>query len=51
MRAQVDSPTFQAGLYDRRGVAMVNPAKLAWGLKRACTDLGVRVYEHTPPSP
>ncbi|MEK8172730.1 FAD-dependent oxidoreductase [Streptomyces sp. M19] len=26
------------------------PAKLAWGLKRACQDLGVRVYEHTPPS-
>ncbi|MET9257147.1 FAD-dependent oxidoreductase [Streptomyces sp. NPDC003717] len=48
VRAQVDSPTFRAGLWDRRGVAMVNPAKLAWGLKRACLALGVRVYEHTP---
>ncbi|EGX55954.1 oxidoreductase [Streptomyces zinciresistens K42] len=48
VRAQVDSPTFRAGLYDRRGVAMVNPARLAWGLKRACRELGVRVYEHTP---
>ncbi|MET9152350.1 FAD-dependent oxidoreductase [Streptomyces griseoflavus] len=48
VRDQVNSPTFEAGLYDRRGVAMLNPAALAWGLKRACLDLGVRVYEHTP---
>ncbi|MEU3946803.1 FAD-dependent oxidoreductase [Streptomyces sp. NPDC029526] len=48
VREQVDSPTFHAGLWDRRGVAMLHPAKLAWGLKRACLDLGVRVYEHTP---
>ncbi|MFR9795870.1 NAD(P)/FAD-dependent oxidoreductase [Streptomyces sp. MS06] len=48
VRGQVDSPTFLAGLYDRRGVAMLNPARLAWGLKRACLALGVRVYEHTP---
>ncbi|WP_225642005.1 NAD(P)/FAD-dependent oxidoreductase [Streptomyces werraensis] len=48
VREQVDSPTFLAGLYDRRGVAMLNPARLAWGLKRVCLDLGVRVYEHTP---
>ncbi|OQD56481.1 FAD-dependent oxidoreductase [Streptomyces phaeoluteigriseus] len=48
VREQVDSPTFQAGLYDRRGVAMLHPAKLAWGLKQACLRLGVRVHEHTP---
>ncbi|MFD8432412.1 NAD(P)/FAD-dependent oxidoreductase [Streptomyces coelicoflavus] len=48
VREQVDSPTFRAGLWDRRGVAMVNPAKLVWGLKRACLALGVRVYERTP---
>ncbi|GAA3376285.1 FAD-dependent oxidoreductase [Streptomyces sannanensis] len=48
VRAEVDSPTFLGGLYDRRGVAMLHPAKLAWGLKRACLDLGVRIYEHTP---
>jgi glycine/D-amino acid oxidase-like deaminating enzyme len=47
LRAEVDSPTFLGGLWDRRGVAMLHPAKLAWGLKRACVDLGVRVYEHT----
>jgi glycine/D-amino acid oxidase-like deaminating enzyme len=48
VRAQVDSPTFLAGLYDRRGVAMLHPAKLAWGLQRAAARAGVRVYENTP---
>ncbi|MEW2545694.1 FAD-dependent oxidoreductase [Streptomyces sp. NPDC047002] len=48
VRAEVDSPTFLGGLQDRRGVALVNPAALAWGLKRACLGLGVRIYENTP---
>jgi glycine/D-amino acid oxidase-like deaminating enzyme len=47
IRAEVDSPTFLAGLWDRDGVAMLNPAKLAWGLKQACLGLGVRIYENT----
>ncbi|MET7837695.1 FAD-binding oxidoreductase [Streptomyces sp. NPDC005356] len=47
-REQVDSPTFLGALYDRRGVAMLHPAKLAWGLKQACLDLGVRIHEHSP---
>ncbi|MFE0177395.1 NAD(P)/FAD-dependent oxidoreductase [Streptomyces sp. NPDC059002] len=48
LREQVDSPTFLGGLWDRDGVAMLHPAKLAWGLKRACLEKGVRIYEHTP---
>ena len=28
-------------------MALVHPAKLAWGLRQACLDLGVRIYEHT----
>ncbi|MFB6523850.1 NAD(P)/FAD-dependent oxidoreductase [Streptomyces sp. NPDC056401] len=47
VRAEVDSPTFLGGIWDRDGVAMLNPAKLAWGLKRACLELGVRIYENT----
>ncbi|MFJ8860843.1 NAD(P)/FAD-dependent oxidoreductase [Streptomyces sp. NPDC102451] len=47
MRAEVDSPTFLGGLLDRRGVAMLHPARLAWGLKEACLGLGVRIYENT----
>lgn len=50
VRAQVDSPAFLAGLWDHRGVALVNPARLAWGLRRACAEAGVRVYENTPAS-
>src|SRR5882757_6649345 len=48
VRAEVDSPTFLGGLYDKRAVALLHPAKLAWGLKRAAVRLGVRVYERTP---
>jgi glycine/D-amino acid oxidase-like deaminating enzyme len=48
VREQVDSPAFLAGLWFRRSVAMLNPAKLAWGLKRACVEAGVRIHEHTP---
>ncbi|MHA6763135.1 NAD(P)/FAD-dependent oxidoreductase [Streptacidiphilus sp. PAMC 29251] len=48
IRAQVASPTFLAAIWDKDGVAMVHPAKLAWGLKQACLDLGVRIFEHTP---
>ncbi len=47
VRAQVDSPTYLGALWDKDGVAMLHPAKLAWGLKRACEQLGVRVFEHT----
>jgi glycine/D-amino acid oxidase-like deaminating enzyme len=47
VRAEVDSPTFLGGLWDRRGVAMLHPARLAWGLKQACLGLGVRIYEHS----
>ena len=47
-RAEVDSPTYLAGLLDPRGTAMVEPARLAWGLREACLGLGVRVCEGTP---
>ncbi|MBK9714928.1 MAG: FAD-dependent oxidoreductase [Kouleothrix sp.] len=48
VRALVNSPTYLGALYDRAGMAMANPARLAWGLRRACLDLGVRLYERTP---
>ncbi|WP_406203595.1 FAD-binding oxidoreductase [Kitasatospora sp. NBC_01560] len=47
LRAEVDSPTFLGGLWDKEGVAMVHPAKLAWGLKDACLGQGVRIFEYT----
>lgn len=48
VRAEVDSPTYLGGLWDKDGAAMVHPAKLAWGLAEACRSLGVRIYERTP---
>ena len=48
VRAQVASPSYLSGLWDRHGTAMVEPARLAWGLRRACLQSGVRVHEHTP---
>ena len=51
VRAEVDSPTFLAGLWDRDGVAMLNPAKLAWGLKRACLGAGRARSTSTPRPP
>jgi glycine/D-amino acid oxidase-like deaminating enzyme len=48
VRAEVDSPTYLGGLWDRTGCAMLDPARLVWGLRQACLDLGVRLYENTP---
>ncbi|ADL44532.1 NAD(P)/FAD-dependent oxidoreductase [Micromonospora aurantiaca (nom. illeg.)] len=47
VRAEVASPTYLGGMWDRDRVALLDPAKLAWGLRRAALDLGVRVHEHT----
>lgn len=44
----VKSPFFIAGLTFPRHTALVNPAQLAWGLRKACLDLGVQMYEHSP---
>ena len=48
VRAEVDSPTYLGGVWDRDGCAMVDPARLVWGLRRACLSLGVRFYEQSP---
>jgi glycine/D-amino acid oxidase-like deaminating enzyme len=48
VQAEVHSPTYLAGLWDRDRVAMLDPARLAWGLREAVLRLGVRVYEDTP---
>ncbi|MST32456.1 FAD-dependent oxidoreductase [Acidimicrobiaceae bacterium USS-CC1] len=47
LRAEVDSPTYLAGRWDRDGGAIVNPARLAWGLRDACLEAGVRIFEQT----
>lgn len=47
MRAEVDSPTYVGGLWRIGRAALVDPARLAWGLKTAAEQLGVRIYEDT----
>jgi glycine/D-amino acid oxidase-like deaminating enzyme len=48
VRARVDSPRFLGGVLDRHSTALVDPARLAWGLRAACLRAGVRLYERTP---
>ena len=47
VRDEVHSPTYLAGLFSPDTCAIVHPAKLAFELARACTEAGVRIYEHT----
>jgi glycine/D-amino acid oxidase-like deaminating enzyme len=46
LREIVKSPFFIAGLNFPDHAALVNPVQLAWGLRKACLDFGVRLYEH-----
>jgi len=48
IRRQLNSPTLVGGLKFTTGNALVEPGRLAWGLRRACLDAGVRIYEQTP---
>lgn len=47
VRALVDSPRYLAGLLSDGETALVDPARLAWGLAAACRRLGVRMFEGT----
>ena len=48
VRAEVNSPTYLAGAWDAERTALVDPARLAWGLAAACERIGVRIVERTP---
>jgi len=48
VRAELNSPLFEGGLWSRRDSGVVHPGKLAFGLKRAAIALGVRLFEVTP---
>jgi len=45
MRAEVRSSTFLAGVLEPDDTALVDPARLAWGLSAAAESLGVRIHE------
>jgi len=48
VRAEVRSPTYLGGYWRRADCGVLDPAKLAWGLRRAALGLGVRIFEGTP---
>jgi glycine/D-amino acid oxidase-like deaminating enzyme len=48
VRAELDSPVFLGGTWYHDTCAMLDPARLARGLRQACLDAGVRIFEHSP---
>ena len=46
-QARVKSPLYKGALWDPDGTALVDPARLVWGLERACIALGVKIFENT----
>lgn len=47
IQARVKSPLYKGALWDPDGTALVDPARLVWGLERACMSLGVKIFENT----
>ena len=47
IQALVKSPIYEGALSDHDGTALVDPARLVWGLEKACLSLGVKIYEHS----
>jgi glycine/D-amino acid oxidase-like deaminating enzyme len=43
----IKSPMFYGALVDHDGTAMIDPARLVWGLEKACLSLGVEIYENS----
>ena len=47
IQARVKSQIYKGALWDQDGTALVDPARLVWGLERACIKLGVKIYENS----
>ena len=47
IQARVKSPIYRGALWDPDGTALVDPARLVWGLERACIKLGVKIFENS----
>ncbi|TPW77308.1 NAD(P)/FAD-dependent oxidoreductase [Schumannella soli] len=48
VRAEVNSPTYLAATWDKRGTLLAHPGKLALELARVAVGLGVEIFEHSP---
>jgi glycine/D-amino acid oxidase-like deaminating enzyme len=47
VQREVASPIFTGGMWCKDTAALVDPARLVWGLKSAAESLGVRIFEDT----
>jgi len=47
VQARIHSPLYEGALFDHDGNALVDPARLVWGLERACLSLGVKIFENS----
>jgi glycine/D-amino acid oxidase-like deaminating enzyme len=47
VQGEIASPSYRGALFQPEGEALVDPARLAWGLADACERVGVRLAEHT----
>jgi glycine/D-amino acid oxidase-like deaminating enzyme len=47
IQSRIKSPIYKGALWDPDGTALVDPARLVWGLERACIKLGVKIYENS----
>lgn len=47
LQQRITLPHVRGAMFEPHTVAMVNPARLGWGLRDACLARGVRLYEHT----
>ena len=47
MQSRVNSPISVGGLWDPDGTALIDPARLVWGLDKACLKNGVQIFENT----
>ncbi|NNN00197.1 MAG: FAD-dependent oxidoreductase [Acidimicrobiaceae bacterium] len=47
VQARVHSPSYVGATYDHDGTALVDPARLVWGLEQACISLGVKIFENS----
>ncbi len=47
IQARVHSPSYLGALFDHDGTALVDPARLVWGLERVCLALGVHIFENS----
>lgn len=46
-RAVAQSPTYLGALASHNSLALVDPARLTWGLKRVATDLGAQIHDRS----